>query len=104
MPEVILSHTTGTKTEPTFLHQNLLPIQIEVRKELIVVKQSKKLIHRSSRNPRNSHSILMMIRDLVNKWSSHQQHKSSPLCHEQSRKVRLKTEYKSNSSYKKSLS
>lgn len=41
MPEVILSHTTGTKTEPTFLHQNILPIQKEVRKELIVVKQSK---------------------------------------------------------------
>lgn len=40
MPEVILSHTTGTKTEPTFLHQNILPIQIEVKKELIVVKQS----------------------------------------------------------------
>jgi len=44
---------------------------------------------------------MMMIRHLVNKRSSHQQHKSSPLCHEQSGKVRLKSKTRATAPTKK---
>lgn len=59
--------------------QNTLPMQTEVKKELVEIEQPKNW-HTDPAQSQGTPTAFWQ--QLVNKWSSQQQHKSSPLCHE----------------------